>query len=106
MSTFIEKTRTDSGYQLCGRMMVLDGELQVYIDDIGHFSVPTGAVLATVAGLGDARMSGSIPGVARLSDSTRGLYMDIGETRYVTPVSRVRAVLSGKNRKAPVSRMK
>jgi|GEM_PF-3040068 len=42
---------------------------------------------------------------AGLFDNGRGFYLDIGLGRYVSPVARVRAVMVGKNRKGPVSRV-
>jgi hypothetical protein len=80
--------------------------LVIYLDGIGRFPIPFGVIMATIMGLGEAEISGSVPGVIRLSESGRGLYLDIGEDRYVTPVARVRAVLSGEHRKGPVSRVR
>lgn len=106
MSGFVEKIRSSDAYELCGRI-IRDGDtLLVYIDGVGRFTIPAGVVMATILGLGDGRVSGPVPGIARLSESGRGFYLDIGGTSYVTPVSRVRAVMEGKQRKGPVSRVK
>ena len=104
MSQFVETIRNESGYELCGRMLRDREDLVVYVDDVGRFTIPVRVVLSTLLGLGDGGVSGPIPGRCRVSDSGRGLYLDIGECRYVTPVARVRAVIEGKHRKGPISR--
>jgi len=55
---------------------------------------------ATIAVLGDGEFSW---GRVRLSESGRGLYLDIRDVSYAAPVARVRAVMEGRNRKGPVS---
>jgi len=60
-------------------------------------------ITATLAVLGDGKFSW---GIIRLSDSSRGLYLDIGGMSYATPVVRMRAVMEGRNRKGPVSRVR
>jgi len=84
MSPFIETIRKDSGFELCGRILREGEDLLVFID-------------------GDSEISGPVPGIARLSRSGKGFYLDINGVSYVTPVSRVRAVIDGKNRKGPLS---
>ncbi len=103
MSPFIETIRKDSGFELCGRILREGEDLLVFIDGVGRFVIPTGVVLATLLGLGDSEISGPVPGIARLSRSGKGFYLDINGVSYVTPVSRVRAVIDGKNRKGPLS---
>ena len=83
-----------------------DDELVVFIDEVGRFSIPVGSVTATILGLGESRVTGPVPGIARLSLSGKGFYLDIGGVSYVTPVSRVRAVMAGMHRKGPVSKMR
>ncbi len=105
MGEFVETIREDRGYELCGRIIRIQGDLVIYIDGIGRFSLPSGLVTATLAGLGESVLSGPVPGVARLSESGRGFYLDIGGETYVIPAARVRAVMSGEHRKGPVSRV-
>ena len=106
MSQFVEKTRRCDAYELCGRIIRQGEDLLLFIDEVGRFAISAGVVMATISGLGNGEISGPIPGIVRLSESGKGFYLDIGDVSYVTPVSRVRAVMSGKNRKGPVSRVR
>ncbi len=103
MSEFIEREKPRPGFELCGRMIREGDSLVVFIDEVGRFEIPGNVLTATLAGLGDGEFSW---GRIRLSDSGRGLYLDIGGVSYATPVARVRAVMEGKNRKGPVSRVR
>ncbi len=105
MSEFIEKGTQPSGYELCGRIIREGDSLVVFIDGLGRFPIPSGVVTATLLGLGEGAVSGPIPGVVRISESGRGFYLETSGERYVTPVSRVRAVMEGRNRKGPISKM-
>jgi len=103
MSEFIVHEKKNSNFELCGRMIRDGDSLVVFIDEVGKFEILGNVLTATLAGLGP----GEFPwGRMRLSDSGRGLYFDIREERYATPVSRVRAVMNGQNRKGPVSRVR
>jgi len=104
MSSFVERVRKADPYELCGRMIRDNSQLIVFIDEIGRFGLQINAVTSTVLGLGPGVVSGPVQGVFRLSDSGRGFYLDIGGVKYATPVTRVKAVLSGVHRKAPVMR--
>ena len=104
MNRFIEQVKTVDPYELCGRMLRDRDQLIVYIDEIGRFILQVNAVTSAILGLGPGEASGPVQGVFRLSESGRGFYLEIGGARYATPVSRVRAVLSGDHRKAPVMR--
>lgn len=104
MNGFVERIRPSDAFELCGRMIRDDLLLVVFIDGVGRFTIPARVVMTIIMGLGNGEVSGPVPGVARLSESGRGLYLDIGNESYVTPVSRVRAVMEGKQRKGPVSR--
>nr|WP_319579657.1 hypothetical protein [uncultured Methanospirillum sp.] len=106
MGAFIEKTVLDSGFDLCGRMIRQNGDLALFIDGVGRFTIPESHVITVLMGLGECEVSGPVSGCARLSDSGKGFYLSIKDTLYVSPVSRVRAVLSGEHRKGPVSRVK
>jgi len=103
MSQFIETEKESSGFELCGRMIRDADSLVVFIDEVGRFEIPGNVLTATLAGLGDGEFSW---GIIRLSDSGRGLYLEIGGMSYATPVARVRAVMEGRNRKGPVSRVR
>lgn len=105
MSAFIETVRQGQKYELCGRIIRIEGDLVIFIDGIGKFVLAFGMVTATLAGLGESHLSGPAFGVARLSESGRGFYLDIENDTYVIPVSRVRAVMSGEHRKGPISRV-
>ena len=105
LNKFVEIIRKNTGYELCGRIIREKEELVIFIDEIGKFVLSSGKVSAILLGLGECMMSGPVPGVARLSDSSRGFYLDIGDASYVIPVSRVRAVMSGEHRKGPVSKV-
>lgn len=106
MSEFIEKSTRSGGYELCGRIIRDQDDLVFFIDQIGRFVLPSGMVTATLLGLGESNVCGPVPGIARLSESGKGFYLDIGGVSYVIPVSRVRAVMSGEHRKGPVSRVR
>lgn len=106
VSAFVEKVRRSDAFELCGRMIRQEDELLVFIDGIGRFSIASGVVMATLLGLGNCEVSGPVSGIGRLSESGRGLYLDIGDESYVTPVVRVRAVMEGRQRKGPVSRVR
>ena len=103
MSEFIEREKARPGFELCGRMIREGDSLVVFIDEVGRFEITGNVLTATLAGLGGGEFSW---GVVRLSDSGRGLYLDIGGVSYATPVARVRAVMEGRNRKGPVSRVR
>ncbi len=103
MSHFTVTEKKSSGFELCGRMIREGDLLVVFIDDFGRFEIPGNVLTATLAGLGDGEFS---RGRIRLSDSGRGLYLDIGGLWYATPVARVRAVMEGKNRKGPISKIR
>jgi hypothetical protein len=106
MSGFVEKISHSGGFDLCGRIIRDGTDLVIFIDGAGRFVLSEVKVVATLMGLGESDISGPAPGVARLSESGRGFYLNIGGAEYVIPVSRVRAVLSGEHRKGPVSRVK
>ncbi|MDD1728213.1 MAG: hypothetical protein LUQ50_03975 [Methanospirillum sp.] len=103
MSEFIEREKTCSGFELCGRMIREGDSLVVFIDEVGRFEIPGNVLTVTLAGLGNGKFSW---GRVQLSDSGRGLYLDIGGVSYATPVARVRAVMEGKNRKGPISKIR
>lgn len=105
MSAFVEIVKPRAGFELCGRIRMDNGYLVVFIDSIGMFSIPEGVVKSVLLGLGDEKISGPVPGVVRRSESGKGLYYDIGDVSYATPVARVRAVMAGDQRKGPVSRV-
>jgi hypothetical protein len=103
MSGFVEKISHSGAFELCGRIIRDRTDLVIFIDGTGRFVMSEVRVVATLMGLGESEISGPVPGVARLSESGRGFYLDIGDAQYAIPVSRVRAVLSGQHRKGPVS---
>ena len=103
MNQFIVNEKNRSGFELCGRMIRDADSLVVFIDEVGRFEIPGNVLTATLAGLGDGEFSW---GRIRLSDSGRGLYLDIRGLSYATPVTRVRAVMEGRNRKGPVSKIR
>lgn len=105
MSQFIERIRRSDGYEHCGRILRDGGDLLVFIDEVGRFTLPVGGVTAVILGMGSVNLSGPSPGSARLSESGKGLHLDIGGEIYVIPVSRVRTVIDGVHRKGPVSRV-
>lgn len=104
MNTFVKQIKHASPYELCGRMIKDGDQILVFIDEIGRFSLQIKEVSLAILGFGPGNISGPVPGVFRISESGRGLYLEIGGVLYTTPVSRVRSVLSGVHRKAPVMR--
>jgi len=104
MSRFVEQIKTAAPYELCGRMIRDGDQVIVFIDEIGRFSLHVNAVTSTILGLGSGEIPGPAGGTFRLSDSGRGFSMVVKGVLYSTPVSRIRAVLSGEHRKAPVMR--
>lgn len=104
MGEFIERLKADAGYELCGRMLRMGDSLVMFIDGVGRFEVPGGVLVATLSGLSAGEVSGPVAGIIRRSESGKGLYLEVGADRYVTPVSRVRAVMEGRHRKGPMSR--
>jgi hypothetical protein len=105
MSAFVEVIKEGRAFELCGRIIREGDLLVIFIDEIGKFTIPTGAVIGIIMGLGDGETSGPIPAIAYLSPSGKGFYLNINDISYVIPVSRVKAVIAGKHRKGPVSRM-
>jgi len=105
MAVFVETIKPRAGFELCGRILMDNGCLVVFIDDVGRFSIPEGVLKSVLLGLGDEKISGPVPGVVRRSESGKGLYYDINGISYATPVTRVRAVMAGEQRKGPVSRV-
>ncbi len=105
MTAFVETVKPRAGLEVCGRMIRDGDSLVVHIDDIRMFSIPGGVLKAVLLGLGNGNISGPVPGVVRLSESGKGLYLDIGGISYAIPVARVRAVMAGVQRKGPVSRV-
>ncbi|HWQ64816.1 MAG TPA: hypothetical protein VN429_10405 [Methanospirillum sp.] len=100
MSQFIVNEKGESGFELCGRIIKENENLVVFVDEVGRFEIPGRVLGCILAGLGDEELSW---GRVRLSTSGRGLYLEINEMSYAVPVSRVRAVMEGRNRKGPVS---
>ncbi|HWQ65036.1 MAG TPA: hypothetical protein VN429_11510 [Methanospirillum sp.] len=105
MAVFVETMKPRAGFELCGRILMDNGCLLVFIDGVGKFSIPEGALKSVLLGLGDESILGPLPGIVRRSESGKGLYFDIGGISYATPVSRARAVMAGDQRKGPVSRV-
>lgn len=106
MNTFVETVSSAQQFELCGRIIRERDALVIFIDDVGKFSLSFGVVTAIILGLGAGNVSGPIPGVAYRSVSGKGFYLTIGGVSYVTPISRVRAVMDGVHRKGPVSRVR
>ncbi|PWR74339.1 hypothetical protein [Methanospirillum lacunae] len=100
MGQFIVEEKVEPGFVLCGRIIKENENLVVFVDEVGRFEIPGRVLVYVLAGLGDEELSW---GRVRLSVSGRGVYLDIKGVRYAIPVTRVRAVMEGKNRKGPVS---
>lgn len=105
MTGFAETIRVRPKFEHCGRIIRAGNEMVIFIDAVGRFSLPVRMLTVTLLGLGESTVSGPVPGCARLSDSGRGIYLDIGDESYAIPASRVKAVLCGEQRKGPVSRV-
>lgn len=91
-------------YEYCGRMIVRDGQLVIFIDGTGRFEVPVTEVQYVLMGLGPARVK-SLHGPAGkmdLSETGKGIWINIQGSEYVTPAERVRKVISREHRKAAV----
>lgn len=100
MGQFIVEEKVESGFVLCGRIIKESDNLVVFVDEVGKFEIPGKVLGCVLAGLGDEALSW---GRVRLSVSGRGLYLEIKGVSYAIPVTRVRAVMEGRNRKGPVS---
>ncbi|PWR71104.1 hypothetical protein DLD82_14515 [Methanospirillum stamsii] len=87
-------------------MIVRDGHLVIFIDGTGRFEVPVPKVQYVLMGLGPVRVKGlhGPAGKMRLSETGKGIWIRIQGSEYVTPVERVRKVISGEHRKAAVFR--
>jgi len=107
MNPFTVRTRTvrKNPFIRCGRMF-LDGDLlRIGIDGRGCSSISIAHTRTVLLGLGESPITGpdgGIAGAAWLSESGKGFYCSIQNRVYVAPVLRVRMVLSGKHKKAPV----
>ncbi|HPP78245.1 hypothetical protein [Methanospirillum sp.] len=107
MNPFTVRTRTvrKNPFILCGRMFLDNDTLRIGIDGRGCSAISIADTRTVILGLGESPITGpdgGIAGAAWLSESGKGLYCSIGNRVYVTPVQRVKMVLSGKHRKAPV----
>lgn len=93
-------------FEKSGRMFLAKENLRVVIDGSGMYDISLNGVHVVMLGLGDSPVYVSETmnqcGSATLSVSRRGFYLTIGTITYVTPADRVRKVLSGEHRKAPV----
>lgn len=103
-SPFIVREVPWNPYEYCGRMIVRDGHLVIFIDGNGRFEVPVPEVRYVLMGLGAVRVK-SLHGPAgkmSLSETGKGIWIQIQGTEYVTPAERVRKLISGEHRKAAV----
>lgn len=103
-SPFIVREIPWNPYEYCGRMIVRDGHLVIFIDGTGRFEVPVSEVQYVLMGLGPARVK-SLHGPAgkmSLSETGKGIWIQIQGSEYVTPAERVRKVISREHRKAAV----
>jgi len=99
------RTTRKTPFERCGRMF-LDGDLlRIGIDGKGCSAISIDETWVVLLGLGESPVTGpdgEISGSAWLSESGKGFYFVIGSSVYSTPVQRVKMVLSGKHKKAPV----
>ena len=103
-SPFIVREIPWNPYEYCGRMIVRDGQLVIFIDGTGRFEVPVSEVHLVLAGLGPVRVKSfhGPAGKMSLSETKKGVWIKIQGNEYVTPTERVRKVISGEHRKAAV----
>lgn len=89
-----------------GRMFLSGDCLKIGIDGSGVYDMSVNEAGIVLLGLGEADLydSGSAlsSGTAWLSKSRKGFYFSIRGQTFVTPADRVRKVLEGLHRKAPV----
>lgn len=103
-SPFIVREIPWNPYDCCGRMIVRDGQLVIFIDRTGRFEIPVSEVQYVLMGLGPVLVK-SLHGPAgkmSLSETGKGIWIQIQGSEYVTPAERVRKVISGEHRKAAV----
>lgn len=103
-SPFIVREIPWNPYEYCGRMIVRDGQLVIFIDGTGRFEVPVSEVHLVLAGLGPVRVKSfhGPAGKMSLSETGKGIWIKIQGKEYVTPAEQVRKVISGEHRKAAV----
>jgi hypothetical protein len=105
MNPFTVRTVRKTLFVRCGRMF-LDGVLlRIGIDGRGCSAISIDETWVVLLGLGESPVTGpdgESSGSAWLSESGKGFYWTIGDRVYSTPVQRVKMVLSGKHKKAPV----
>ncbi|NLV26349.1 MAG: hypothetical protein GXY48_04160 [Methanomicrobiales archaeon] len=104
-----EKPAQSQGKRIFDRIgrMFLSGEcLKIGIDGAGVYDISVNGAGIVLLGLGEADVfdggSALSSGTAWLSPSRKGFYFSIRGRTFVTPADRVRKVLEGVHRKAPV----
>ena len=102
---FHEMVGRKSPYVKVGRMLIQDNRIRVVIDGRMEFWLDIPGLRCMISGFGKAlifNLDNAPIGEAELSESSNGLLMRVGEEVFVSPISRVKAVISGQHRKAPV----
>lgn len=98
------KVQSLNPYEYCGRMIVRVDHLVIFIDGTGKFEVVVLKVQYVLMELGPIQVNSlhEPAGKMSLSETGKGLWIQIKGSEYVTPVERVRKVISGEHRKAAV----
>ncbi|MFH0967107.1 MAG: hypothetical protein V1862_05440 [Methanobacteriota archaeon] len=93
-------------YHLAGRGRIEGGELVVYLDDIGRFTMDPIRVRVVLLLGGTVPITGpdGVDIIGERREGGRGLWIPVGEEWYSIPVRSLIPVLEGKAKKAPVFR--
>jgi hypothetical protein len=105
MGQFIEKSRTKRTFELCGRMILREQNLLVYINELGCFSLCHADLTILLTGLDSVTVldeNGRISAECTRSESGKGLEIISGEKIFSIPVALVKRVVSKAQRKGPV----
>lgn len=105
MNPFVVREVRYNPFEKCGRMFLEDGYIRIVIDGWDRFLLSLEGAKVVLLGLGTVDIMSDDhlkAGEALLSDSKNGFYWMIGKRKFVTPVKRVKMVLAGTHKKAPV----
>ena len=97
-SPFIVREIPWNPYEYCGRMIIRDGLLVIFIDGTGRFDVPVSEGHGIRPGTGpgeESSWSGRKDEFVR--DRKKGIWIQIQGKEYVTPAERVRKVIRGEH---------
>jgi hypothetical protein len=105
MGQFIEKSKAKRTFELCGRMILREENLLVYINELGCFSLCHADLTILLTGLDSVIVldeTGRISVECTRSESGKGFEIISDERVFSIPVALVKRVVSKTQRKGPV----